>query len=49
MATMRLSVEEVVTRVSDFLGDVSNTTPTGSALTLATDIATRGLRGCCVG
>jgi hypothetical protein len=44
MATMRLSFQELVTRIADMVGDTNNSAPTGDDLTLATDIATRGLR-----
>jgi len=44
MAKLELTLSDLVTRISDFLGDVNGTEPTGTALTLATGIVARGLR-----
>jgi hypothetical protein len=44
MSKLTLTLSEAVSRVSDFLGDTNNTVPTGTALTLATDIVARALR-----
>ena len=44
MASLCLTVSELVQRVSDYLGDTNNTVPTGNALTLAQDIIGRAVR-----
>jgi hypothetical protein len=44
MSKLTLTLSEAVSRVSDFLGDTNNTVPTGTDLTLATDIVARALR-----
>jgi len=44
MPTLRLTVNDLILRVSDFLGYTDNTVPTGTDLTTVKDIVARGYR-----